>query len=417
MVCPSSRATLLLLLTLSASTMAAEPETSSAPPNDPKPSRASQYRKLSPEAEERFKSRVAVGDRALEAGRLNEAADAYSEALSMKHDPRLSGRLGLVLSMFLPDPRTDLEMAFALQVAVSEAAGISSAERRQFFEAYERVRRRVCRLDVMTSDVDAMISIGSDKRVRSEGAFWTFISPGETKVTATLSGREDLKQTAECVGGKSMLLQFEFPEPAQAQPQVITIEKEPKERRVVVRENGAHEKVDPASAPRGRGLFSAEGGATLVVGALPSPAMGASLAGWYRREAFSVMAGVRGVWSVGPVEARPIDAFLFSGLGGPCVSWKWLDTCVLASLNVIQYEMADTSLYLPDRESEVIPGVGIGVGARYKIAGPFSVRLFGDVSSMLRQTSISIRTSDSATPVWSGGRFMASAGVTISISQ
>ncbi|MDI1436570.1 hypothetical protein [Polyangium sorediatum] len=409
----------LLVFSLSVPCEAAEDEKGTPSPSavqttEPKTSRAARANaRLSQQEEARFKALVESGDRALAAGRLNDAADAYEGALNLKLDPRLLGRLGLVLSMFQQTPENDIVIARALHAAVSEAAGASSAERRQFFEAYERVRKRVCRLDVMTSDVNANVMIGGSNVGRSEGAFWTFVPPGKIDVVASLPERRDVKETVACVSGKPIFVELNFPPPPPREaPPRGTIVREPKEKPVVVRE-----KVGPLSAPTGRGLFSVEGGPTLVAGALPSPALGASLAGWYRRETFSVTAGVRGAWSVGSVEDRPIDAFILSGVAGPCVSWRWLDTCVLASLNVIQYDMADPPPYLPDRESEVIPGVGIGIGARYKIAGPVSIRLFGDVSSMLRQTSISIQTPNSATPVWNGGRFLASAGVTFVISQ
>ena len=414
----SSALATLLVVSLSVPCEAAEeesgtPSTSAVQTTKPKTSRAARANtRLGQQEEARFKALVDGGDRALAAGRLNDAADAYDDALRIKLDSRLLGRLGLVLSMFQQTPENDIVIARALHAAVSDAAGASSAERKQFFEAYERVRKRVCRLDVMTSDVDATVLIGGRDVGRSEGAFWTFVSPGKIDVVARLPERSDVEETVACVSGKPIFVELNFPlSPTQEAPPRVTVVREPREKRVVVRENVVHE-----SAPKG-GLFGVEGGPTLVVGALPSPAMGASLAGWYRREAFSVMAGVRGAWSVGPVEDRPTGAFLFSGVAGPCATWTWLDTCVLASLNVIQYEMTDTPPYLPDRESEVIPGVGIGIGARYKIAGPFSVRLFGDVSSMLRQTSISIQAPNSASSVWSGGRFLASAGVTFVISQ
>ena len=402
----------LLVLSLAVPCEAAEDENGSQP-TEPKTSRAARANASpSQQAEARFKALVDSGDRALAAGRLNDAANAYEDALVIKLDSRLLGRLGLVLSMFQQTPENDIVIARALHAAVSDAAGASSAERKQFFEAYERVRRRVCRLDVMTSDVDATVMIGGRDVGRSEGAFWTFVPPGKIDVVASLPERSDVKETVECASGKPIFVELDFPPlPTREAPPRVTIVREPRERPVVVREKVGHE-----SAPTDRGLFSVEGGATLVAGALPSLALGASLAGWYRREAFSVMAGVRGAWSVGPVEERPIEAFILSGVAGPCVSWKWLDTCVLASMNVIQYDMADTPLYMADRESEVIPGVAIGIGARYKIAGPVSIRLFGDASSMLRQTSISIQTPNSATPVWNGGRFMASAGVSFIIS-
>ncbi|MDI1429976.1 hypothetical protein [Polyangium sorediatum] len=407
----------LLLLSLSAPIKAAEPEKpAQSKPDEPKPTRASRYRKLSPEDEERFKARVAAGDRALEARRLNEAADRYTEALTIKHDPRLSGRLGLVLSMFLPDPQTDLTMAFALQVAVSEAAGISSAERRQFFEAYERVRKRVCRIDVMVNDVDAMVSIGVDRRVRSEGAFWTFISPGKTDISATLTGRKDLKQTAECVDGKSILLQFEFPEPDASQPQIITIEKEPTERRVIVREvvrapNAAREPLplEAEAPPR----FNVGIGPVMVFGAAPSASLGFSLVGQYRRQSFSVMAVAKGAWSLGDVVNRPIDIFSASAVAGPCAHWQWFQGCALAGATLFDHRLGPTSVYGLYTDTHVVPTLGLGVGATYGITSTVSARIFADAAALTRDVVVDIAAPGGTTPIWQTNRFLFSVSASL----
>lgn len=408
----------LLLLSLSAPIKAAEPEKpAQSKPDEPKPTRASRYRKLSPEDEERFKARVAAGDRALEARRLNEAADRYTEALTIKHDPRLSGRLGLVLSMFLPDPQTDLTMAFALQVAVSEAAGISSAERRQFFEAYERVRKRVCRVDILVNDVDAMVSIGVDRRVRSEGAFWTFISPGKTDISATLTGRKDLKQTAECVGGKSILLQFEFPEPDESQPRVITIEKEPKERRVIVREvaRAAHAAREPLplkveAPPR----FNGGIGPVMVFGAAPSPSLGFSLTGQYRRKALSAIAIAKGAWSLGDVNERPIDVFSASAIVGPCAQWQWFDGCAIGGAMFFEQRMKPSSPYLLESDSNIIPVIGLGIGATYAINAKLSARVFADAAALTRDLVIRVSPHEGdPMQVWQTQRFIFSVSASL----
>ncbi|MDC3988803.1 hypothetical protein [Polyangium jinanense] len=401
----------LLLLSLSTPIKAAEPEKpAQSKPDEPKATRASRYRKLSPEEEERFNARVAAGDRALEAGRLNEAADTYTEALTIKHEPRLSGRLGLVLSMFLPDPQTDLTMAFALQVAVSEAAGISSAERRQFFEAYERVRKRVCRVDVMVNDVDAMVSIGVDRRVRSEGAFWTFISPGNTDITATLTGRKDIKQTAECVGGKSILLQFEFPEPDESQPQVITIEKEPKERRVIVREvaRAAHAAREPlpleAQAPP---RFNGGIGPVMVFGAAPSPSLGFSLVGQYQRQSLSAIAIANAAWSLGGMGDPPIDIFSASAHVGPCVQWQWLDGCAFGGATFFERRVSPNPAYRADADRGIIPSFGLGVGATYRFREALAGRVFLDAMALTRDMVIDVVVPDnSVTSVWQTQRFL-----------
>ena len=127
-------------------------------------------------------------------GRLSDAVSAYDNAIKLKHDALVRGRLGLALMMF-EDPKVWVDAAMLLQSAVSEMAGVSAAERREFFNAYERVRRHVCKLEVVTNDVNSDIDLGNGSTGPSHGAFWTFVAPGKHTLIARLKGREDITRS------------------------------------------------------------------------------------------------------------------------------------------------------------------------------------------------------------------------------
>ncbi|UQA63197.1 hypothetical protein [Polyangium aurulentum] len=363
---------------------------------------------VSPADEARFKAYVASGDRALANDRLDDAVEAYFNALNIYPDARISGRLGLVLSMFKQEPDLDIAIAFKLYDAVSDAAGISTSERRQFFDAYERVRKRVCKLDITTNDVNSVVTVGKGKPGRSEGAFWTFVSPGKTEVVATLEGHSDIRKTIECVPGKPIYLPIEFPSPSspQAPPPITIIKRETTERLVLVRERPEPVALRAQSSDPGR--FRGGVGPVMVFGAAPTLALGASAFGTYRLDGFYAMAGVRGAWSVGPFEGRPISAFAGAANLGPCAEGKWWNACAFAGVNVLHYSIGPTSIYKTKSKTHLVPGVGIALGGHYRVNPSLALRLTGDVTMLYGELSIdALNRGGTSQIVWDGDRFVA----------
>jgi hypothetical protein len=350
------------------------------------------------------------------AGRLNDAVKAYDAALDIRDDPLVSGRLGLALMMW-EDPKLWVSAARLLQHAVSETAGVSSAERRQIFEAYERVRRHVCRLEVLANDVKTEVDVGDGHMKPSKGAFWVFVAPGTHELTARLKDREDIRRPYECANGATITIHVDFPAPPEPKLRTITVEQPGRERTVVVRERAPVKTTPAVQLSTMRRRLSAAVGSTMVINTAPSPAFGASLSGAYRIGSFSGMVGARGAWSVGSVGPRPFSSFAFTGFGGPCAHWRWFDACALASVNVIDYRMNDSPVYFGETNGAVIPGFGIGLGAQYGIGGPLALRLSGDLSALTRHTSISIASSAGKFQIWEGGRFLASVTLALVITE
>jgi len=401
----------LAIIAFSVPINAAEPE-KPAPSEPAKPTtkKTRRYRVVSQEDEARFKEHVARGDRALEAGRLNDAVIAYVDALDIKFDARLSGRLGLVLSMFVPSPKLDVRIANLLLYAIEDAAGISKTERRQFSDTYELTRKRICRLEVVANYVDAMVTINDREPTRSEGAFWTFVVPGKTTLTASLAGRDDITKVFDCFPGKGTLVDFQFP-PIPGDEAKTVVVRAPPERVIIHDEIPIEELRIPEPAvkkdepPRPR--FIGGIGPLMIFGAAPSPSFGLDITGQVRREGLSGIAMLKGAWSTGDVKGAPIDVFTASATVGPCVQWQWLDACAFGGAMLFEHRMAPVDPYLLTSDSDIVPAFGLGVGATYAINAKLSARLFADATALTRDVILRIGPPDGPlTNVWSTQRII-----------
>jgi hypothetical protein len=372
---------------------------------------------VSPDEEAQFKALVARGDRALDAGRLNDAVIAYADALKIKFDARLSGRLGLVLSMFIPEPKLDIKIAHLLVDAVDDAAGISTTERRQFFDAYERVRKRLCRLEVVVNYVDSMVAIDNHKPIRSDGAFWTFIAPGKNNVVASLAGRDDIARVADCVPGQGMLMEFEFP-PLPGEEAKTVVVREPPERVIIRDEFPIYELRTPEPAikkensPRPR--FAGGIGPVMVFGAAPSPSLGVSITGQYRMDGVTAMAIAKGAWSLAGQKDPPINIFSAGAVVGPCVQWQWLDACAFGGATFFERRVSPNPSYRVDPVREVIPSLGLGIGSTFRLRESIAARVFVDATALTRDMAIGVIAPDnSKTPLWQTQRFMLSVSASL----
>lgn len=363
-----------------------------------------------------FEQLKTEGDRAMGAGRLNDAIEAYNKALDFKLDPLVAGRLGLALMMF-DDPKLRVAAASMLEIAVSDVAGDSAAERRTLFNAYERVRRHVCKLEVTTNDVDSDVDTGNGKFRRSEGAFWTFVGPGKHVSIGRLKGREDIRTPYECVNGKTVKIHVEFPRPPEPKPKTITVIAPGKETTVFVREQA---KSPAPATPTDRqryGFVMGAVGPVVVLGASPSPALGAGMSITYRYRNVSGLLTARGAWALGDVAGAPIDVFAFGALGGPCAHLDWFSACVLASVNAFRYETSVNRAYKRATIGALIPGAGLGIAGRYHLWKSLGLRLSADLTVLTRELAIADRTNGTVLSLWDGGQFLVGASVALTYDK
>jgi len=349
------------------------------------------------------------------AGRLNDAIKAYNKAFDLKLDPLVAGRMGLALMMF-EDPTQWVAAASMLELAVSDVAGVSAAERWALFRAYERVRRHVCKLEVTTNDVEAEVDTGSDKFRPSAGAFWIFVAPGPHVLVGRLKGREDIGKPYECVDGKTIQIHVEFPMPPEPKPKTITVVQPGKEKTVVVRER-APSPIPKATDRQRYGFVTGAIGPTAVFGASPFPALGAGMSITYRyRDVSGVLTG-RGAWNLGTVDGAPVDVFVFSALGGPCAHWGWFSVCVLGSVNALQYYIGINRVYEPAKGGALVLGAGLGVAGDYRLWKSLGLRVSADVTALAREPLITDKANGNVSTLWDGGRFVVGTSLALTLDK
>lgn len=353
--------------------------------------------------EQRFRRFKAEGDRALAEKRLNDAIKAYDAARDVRRDPLIAGRMGLAISFF-DDPRALEFAADLLYEAVADVAGVSSQEKDAFFAAYKRVRKLVCKLSVNTNDVNARTNFGDGYKKRIP-SFFRFVRKGKGEAVAQLDDRDDIHKSWNCVGDQEIEIRFDFPPKPEPRSKTITVVEPGKETVKIVRESIPTENVI-AKPITNRNHWSVWFGPNVTFGVAPSPAYGLSISSAYNFSKWSMMLGARAGYAFGPIEKNPLDVFAFSGLAGPCFREKWFLVCGFAGLNFVNWiPTAPTSINYRI-ESQVAPGVGIGVGGRYSYGKTIGFYINADATLLTRNVELVIPRLSRSTPIWTGNQFL-----------
>jgi len=376
--------------------------------------RADPNKPLSEADEMRFRALVKDAVRAANARRLLDAIKAYDAALDLQRDPLIQGRLGLILAMF-DEPSYQVGAATNLYRAIAEHAGTSRAERQAFFDAFDLVQTRICRVDITTSDVNSYVQFDNHKPQKSDGAFWQFIEPGKHEIVATLKDHDDVRQTFDCPKGKRINVSLDF---SHKDAPIKTVENV-RERVVFVEAPSPSTNADkpsPAELPKKRRL-NLSAGPAMVFGAAPVPAFGVSLAGSYTLGNVPVMLGIRSAYARGPIEGRKLDVFTFTGLAGPCLPSKWFNACGFVSVNVIKPR---ANVLVPDdfeTKAQVVPGLGIGLFGRYAVKQSISLYASGDATILPQDATVYVLHDATPRPIWSGSQFLASVSMGIEFGR
>lgn len=358
-------------------------------------------KQLSEAEETRFRTFVKEGARAADEGRLNDVVKAYMAALDIRRDSLIGGRLGLVLAT-VNDPSAQVIAAANLYKAISDHAGVSRAERKAFFEAFDLVQSKICRIYVTTNDVNAVVKIDDDKRTKSYGSFWQFTEPGKHEIVGTLDGHDEVRTSVDCPKGKRIDAFLDF---AHKDAPVKTIEKV-RDKLVFLETSKSNADEVSKSAPNRRLNFAL--GPAMVFGIAPSPAYGISLSSSYDLGNVVVNIGTRGAYAIGPFTGAPLDVFSFTALAGPCKRWQWLSGCLLASVNIIK---PSTGAVIPtnfETIAQIVPGFGIGMGGRHSLSKAVTVYVIGDAMILTERTSVFVPRSNGPSYVWDGSQFLAS---------
>ncbi|TKC93702.1 tetratricopeptide repeat protein [Polyangium fumosum] len=350
----------------------------------------------SPEADRelRFQAFAQLGDRERAAGRLREAGRAYRQALNVRPDPLVSGRLGLVLvEGGRPEDAAEL-LLFALHQAPARTRA-ERAERRRFFEAHEVARAHGSWVEVIVSHAGARVMVdGIDRNALGRSAFWTFVAGGGHEIRATLDGFEEAVVKFTAVKGEDM----KVPVPLTArkveeqEPAIHVPEKDPTVTLPAVVSGPEFSKQedpfayddqakDPTKPGEKKGLRVFVGAGPVVVFGVASwmPAVGAMLAGGVQPNDYvSIGLEARAAWLTTGVADRPINAMTAGGLATLCGHYKWFYGCALGHVGVIRVESTSRS-YKPASFADVKPGAGGRIGARVQVTQSLTIHGAVDV--------------------------------------
>jgi hypothetical protein len=319
---PLIQAALVMLCVLASATRA---QASPAPP---------------PTDAQRFDALARKGDRARAAGRPSDAVVAYADALEIKNDPVIAGRLGLILL----EAGTSPEATHLLLEAVESAHETSPDERLRFFRGYDAARARVCRIDITVSEAHARVTVdGVPRNPRGNTEFFLFVAPGQREVRASLPGYEDALVLVDAKAGRT--------EPVRLTLRPISAAQSPaaeEEKPVAVLPPPPPPTPPPSTplpitkpAPKPRApasLWSVGLGPAGVFGGVP-PSFGFVLSTRRRlTDLFSIDADMRIAWSAAPIADRPIGVLTVGALLAPCAhargiygAWRFTWDCFSGS--------------------------------------------------------------------------------------
>lgn len=334
-----------------------------------------------------FAELVRNGDKARFAGNTSTAINAYQDALKLRNDPRIVGRIGLVA---LDGGATAESMNYLLR-AILNGNRIPTPERQQIERAFNRTLNLVTRVDIDVSHLGADVFIdGEPERLgTTAGEFYVFILPGKHEVKATLAGHNAAVVSIDAPKGGTIRVKLVLtpiplnetvPEPAP----VVTCE--PCKQNADSTNATITQPTPPASTTPNHTADDDERvqwmpgiGATVVYGAVsPYPAGGFVLSSqWKLNSVMSFGFDFRAAMSPRGIEGYAIRGTTLSLLPSVCVTREWFTGCLVGHAGIMWH-----SSNAP-RVSIIRPAVGGGASfgakfARYKSVD-FHAKLFGEL--------------------------------------
>lgn len=309
----------------------------------------------------RFAKLVAAGDLARRLHRNSEALKAYGNALDIRNDPAVEGRMGLVL----------LDIGYLALAAENLLRAITKAQAppqlmKQFHDAFARVRPKVCFVEVFVSEQGADVLIdGKQEPVSDYNAWHVFITAGSHTFLAKLDGFEDATKTIDVPAGGELEVRLNL-KPIPPPPPV----------QVAPMPNPDPKPVVPAKPHKSLSdsylHFLLGAGPVLVLGATPSAAFGPQLTGGVRRWFVSVNVDARVAWALGTSETAPNMKFMtWATTVRPCLHYAFLFGCGLLQVSGMR------SLSEEDRWQTRFGG-GLHAGVDLLVRAPVHLQLWGE---------------------------------------
>jgi hypothetical protein len=362
-----------------------------------------------------FAALVQQGDRARFAGRNSDAVIAYRNALKIRNDPRIAGRLGMVA---LKGGATAKSMSYLLR-AILEGNRIPQAERLEIESAFNRTLNLVTRVDIDVSLLGADVFIdGQPERLGTTAAeFYVFTLPGKHEVRATLAGHADAVAEIDAPKGGTIRVKLLLtplnetehdsttretitpnePCPVCAAPEPVPSSPEPTPPASTKSNHTTSNKIPS---------WSLALGPTAVFGGVASfPALGVAVSVDKLLGSFySIRLDLRYAMSPRDIEGYAIRGSTFGVIPSICVNKGIFSGCLLGQLGAVVH-----SGNLPTPFSLWRPTVGFGASASANVinANRFALRPSVDVAILT--DSLPVNYGNSTTrqaTLWTGYPFL-----------
>lgn len=319
-----------------------------------------------------FNTLVKRGDQAQQKRDYIAAIQAYRDALAVRVDTHIEGRLGLVLF----ELREFHIAAQYLQHAVEKPAkSVTDAEYTKFSSAFRAAQKEVCRIDIEVDRRGTRLEVDGDFVQEGKGEFWFFVMPGRHKLRVSFEGFEDEIQEIEAPKGDQKLLKFvmrPIAKPAAETEKSAPLESQPapkKNEPITVPEDKPTSKTNKTS----RGRFVLGGGVALVLGPTPNPALGPQIYGaWRSRTWWEIGLDARVGWMVAEDKRFPGTQFVTWSFGmTPCgrLRARWFG-CVMLGVDGM---MSDAR-----PKAALLPSFGFRGGYEFVLREHVGLQVFGD---------------------------------------
>jgi len=308
----------------------------------------------------RFAKLVAAGDQARRSRRNSEAFKAYNDALDIRRDPAVEGRMGL---LFFEAGNSASAAEYLLRAITKGQA--SPYLMKQFHDAFARVRPKVCFVEVYVSEQEAEVLIDGKPEPKSDHNAWhVFIVAGTHTFLAKREGFEEATETLDIPAGGELEVRLnlkplpppppvEVPSPPNPEPKPTSVK--PPRR---LSDSYLH--------------FYLGTGPVLVLGATPGVALGAQTIFGLRRRFFSLNLDARIAWATDSLEVAPDVQLVNWAIGlRPCGHFAIFFGCGL-----VQVDGLDS--LSEDFFAQTRLGGGVRGGIEVVLRKPVSLQFWGE---------------------------------------
>jgi len=330
---------------------------------------------------------VKLADTARKQGRWEDAELGYREALKLRNDATVVGRLGLTLVAAGQPARG----ARNLMEAIERGGGVGP-ENDEFFKVFKRIRPTVCLLYVKGNLTDALVSIDGGAFHKENGSqFKLFVAPGKHVLEGKSEERGVARAERTCPEGgeATTVLLWHWPAGLPQKPErlfrlrkkgevipgidddrpadIPREEDEPPPRKPIFGGVGGEDRPAQKRGSVGGGVAVVSGVATWA------PAIGVALHGSLQlHEVISLDLDARAAWLTSGIGGEPINGMTLGVLLSVCGHWRWLFGCATGHLGMIAVSFDETR-YQGRSFAAFRPGIGGRVGVHVGVTDALAI--------------------------------------------